>query len=187
MVGMAETLAGKLLVATPKLVDPNFHRTVVLLLSHDEAGAFGVVLNRPLELAVAEVLPGWQRLAREPAVVFLGGPVETKRALALARCGAAVPAEGWTRLSGEIGLVDLTLPPVGPGDGIADLRVFTGYAGWGEGQLEGEVAEDDWFVVEARPADAFSKTPESLWREVLLRQPGQVAMYAFFPTDPFAN
>src|SRR3954467_13291384 len=90
-----ESLTGRLLVATPSLRDPNFERTVVLLVAHEEGGALGVVLNRATEVAVADVLSGWGPLASEPSVVFEGGPVQPEAAICLARTRVGV-----TRLSG---------------------------------------------------------------------------------------
>ena len=70
---------------------------------------------------------------------------------------------------------------------VERMRIFSGYAGWGGGQLEGEIAQDAWFVVDAQPDDVFTESPESLWRDVLLRQKGDVRMYARFPEDPSLN
>ncbi len=98
-------LKGRLLVATPNLGDPNFERTVVLVLEHGDEGALGVVLNRPSELDVAEPLPEWARAAAHPPVVFIGGPVAPSAAVCLARLGRHGGAEGWQPLLGQDGLV----------------------------------------------------------------------------------
>lgn len=185
---MAGSLAGKLLVATPLLEDPNFHRTVVLILAHDENGAFGVVLNRPLEgVGVDEHLPQWVEHVAAPAAVFAGGPVEPSMALGIAVCSSADEEDGWTRMAGDVGVLDLTLGPEDLRAHLERMRVFSGYAGWGGGQVEGEIGQNAWFVVEAQPDDLFTDEPATLWRRVLLRQKGELKMYAFFPDDPSVN
>ncbi len=181
---MTTSLQGRLLVATPILTDPNFDRTVVYLCFHTEHGAFGLVLNRPLEgVDVGDHLPAWTSHLSPPASLFIGGPVENTAALGLAR-GAA--GEGWTEVGPGLGLVNLQHEPAAT-SGIEDLRVFLGYAGWGDGQLEGEIEEGAWLVVDALPGDLFSGDPGSLWRNVLKRQPGDTALLAYAPRDPRAN
>ena len=174
------SLKGRLLVASPLMGDPNFERTVVLLLEHDEPGAVGLVLNRPSELEVAEPLPGWSRFAAHPPVVFVGGPVTPSGAICVARIKGD-EAEGWTRVVGDVGVFDLEQDPDTAGGPLEELRLFGGYAGWGEGQLEGELEEDAWFVVDSDPGDPFSTEPESLWRRVLRRQPNRLKLFASFP------
>jgi putative transcriptional regulator len=187
------TRAGRLLVATPLLADPNFRRTVVLVVEHDPGeGTLGVVLNRPTEVSVGQVLEPWNDLATGPSVVFTGGPVAPTSALALARaCGDGEPL-GWRGLDSgpemsRIGLVDLEAPPQVMAAEIASLRVFAGYAGWGSGQLEAEIDDGAWYVLPGEPADPFMATPQRLWHEVLRRQGGELAMVATFPEDPRLN
>lgn len=176
---MTTGLGGRLLVASPLLVDPNFFRTVVLLLQHDEEGALGVVLNRPSAEAVADHLPAWAPAVGEPAVVFVGGPVEPPIAIALE--ASPVPAEP-TGVDG-VGILDLERDPAS----TELVRVFSGYAGWGPGQLESELEEDAWVVVDAAASDPFHPDPERLWSEVLRRQGGRLAMLASYPPDPRLN
>ena len=178
-------LTGKLLLATPALVDPNFHRTVVLLCAHNEDGAFGLVINRPLKADLIDHLPQWRHRAASPPRVFEGGPVQRDVALALARV-TAVPAELWTGVSEAVGLVDLSREPEEFPE-LEELRIFSGYAGWGASQLESEIEQDSWFVVESEDGDAFSREPEALWSTVLRRQPGRLAMFTHFPGDPQQN
>ena len=181
-------LAGKLLVATPVLGDPNFERTVVLVLEHTEEGAVGLVLNRPSETEVCEPLPEWDELTASPSVIFVGGPVEQKAVIGLARRGAAGQAgDRWRPLVGGVGIVDLGQGPDELLAAIEDLRLFAGYAGWGAGQLEGEIVAGAWWVVDASPDDACSHQPERLWTTVLRRQRPRLAMYADFPADPSVN
>jgi putative transcriptional regulator len=183
-----ESLTGRLLVATPALRDPNFERTVVLLVAHEDGGALGVVLNRATEVPVSEVLEGWSTLASEPAVVFEGGPVQPEAAICLARTRVGVSRlGGFNRVSGAVGTVDLSGEPEKLRDSLVSVRVFAGYAGWAPGQLEGEITAGSWFVFDALPGDAFVNRPDDLWPMVLRRQGGLLAAVAFFPADPTAN
>ena len=179
-------LRGRLLIATPPLVDPNFDRSVVLLLEHGEDGALGIVLNRPSDTALVTVLPEWHEHATAPGVVFSGGPVAPEAVIALAR-GGRDTSPGWVSVLDEVGSVDVGRDPDDLEFRIDALRVFVGYAGWGPGQLESELAEQAWFVVPTQPSDPFSDRPEDLWREVLRRQRGRMAMFAHYPVDPETN
>lgn len=181
-----DRLKGRLLVATPLLGDPNFERAVVLVLEHTADGALGVVLNRPSNLEVGEPLPEWSLYAGEPDVVFIGGPVSRSSVIALARVDGEVAEGAWEPVVGEVGVLDVSRDPDDVG-GVHAVRVFAGYAGWGPGQLEMEVAEGAWYVVGAEPGDAFSSEPEQLWRRVLARQPGDLARVALVPPDPRVN
>lgn len=186
------SLKGQLLVATPLLGDPNFERAVILLLEHTDDGAVGVILNRPSGAQFIDPLPDWYGFAAYPPVVFVGGPVGQGSAIGLARArrpepGPNADADGWNQVVGTVGTVDLTLDPDELPVGIEEVRVFTGYAGWGEGQLEEEIDAGAWFVLDAEQDDALSTNPDGLWRSVLRRQRGRVAMFANFPPDPTAN
>ncbi len=182
-------LTGRLLVATPTLGDPNFSRTVIYVLDHDESGTLGVVVNRPTTVPVGEVLPDWQQYATDPGVLFQGGPVALDSALGLAVLPGLGDEEpvGWRRVVDGLGLVDLDAPPEVLVDGMAGLRIFAGYAGWGSGQLEDELAEGAWYVVAGRAGDAFTAEPSGLWRAVLRRQGGDLAFVSTYPDDPSMN
>ncbi len=182
-----DALAGRLLVASPLLTDPSFHRTVVLMCAHSPEGAFGLVLNRPLPIAVAEPLPAWAASVSAPPSVFLGGPVQRDRALALARVGAtaAAPA-GWEPVLANVGLLDLAVEPSAVTN-LEAVRIFSGHAGWAGGQLEGELLGESWFVVDAVPGDAFDPDPDRLWQRVLRRQSGRLALFAHYPPDVALN
>ena len=209
---MVETsLQGRLLVAAPVLTDGNFARAVVLVLEHTAEGALGLVLNQPMALPVADVVAGWEPLAARPPVVFTGGPISPSAAICLAAPVAgsssagmglarsspvesspagSSPAEagsGWRPLLPHLGVLDLTEEPTTAFGVVERIRVFAGYAGWGAGQLEAEIAAQAWFVVDSRPQDVFSEQPERLWRDVLRRQPGQLAFVATYLPDPSLN
>jgi putative transcriptional regulator len=185
--------AGRLLVATPLLGDPNFRRTVVLIVEHEEIqGTLGVVLNRPTAVEVSQVLDQWTDLTSEPSVVFRGGPVAPSSALALALIPGSDEPIGWRALDGapalaRLGLLDLDTPPKLLGPAITSMRVYAGYAGWSPGQLEAEIDEGAWYVLSAEPGDVFVPEPELLWRQVLRRQEGDLAFLATYPDDPAMN
>jgi putative transcriptional regulator len=179
-------LRGRLLVATPPLVDPHFDRTVVLLLEHGEDGALGIVLNRPSDTTLGDVLPEWRDHASPPAVVFVGGPVTPEAVIALAR-GNDAEVEGWVDVLGDLGTVDVGRDPDDIAPHLAALRIFVGYAGWAPGQLDAELDQGAWFVVDMYPEDAFTNTPDRLWQLVLRRQRGRVAMFAHCPADASTN
>lgn len=185
---MAERfLTGRLLVATPSTGGEVFRRSVVLMLHHDENGAQGVVLNRPLDAPVGAVLPPWQPHVSPPARLFQGGPVELDSALGLAFVPGDGEPMGVRRLFRGVGLVDLDAPPVLVVPEVGGLRIFAGYAGWSPGQLEAEIRAGGWYVVDAETADAFTTAPGSLWADVLSRQRGRLSWVARFPDDPSMN
>lgn len=169
---------GKLLVATPLLFEPTFHKTVVLLLEDNDEGAYGVILNRESVERVDDHLPGWGRIATGSGLIHIGGPVEPAVGLALAPARPGIEAS----LPG-LSLVDLELPP---DDDLKSVRVYSGYSGWSPGQLDAELAEGAWYVVAASPDDPFDE-PDGQWSRVLRRQAGRLAMVASFPDDPGLN
>ncbi|MCL8025621.1 YqgE/AlgH family protein [Nocardioides bruguierae] len=181
--------AGMLLLAAPDLLDPNFAETVVLLLDADDEGALGVVLNRPTSVPVDEVLGGWGDVVASPEVLFAGGPVGRDGALAL----GVVPSGpdhgpvGFRSVVGRVGLLDLDTPLELVTGGLDGLRIFAGYAGWGPGQLEAELEEGSWFLVPAEDEDVCRASTDGLWREVLRRQPGDLAWHSTRPADPELN
>jgi putative transcriptional regulator len=166
-------LAGRLLLATPGLVDPSFSRTVVLVLAHTDEGALGVVLNRPGGLEVGEVLPDWAHLAAAPGAVFIGGPVQPDTVLCLGQT-----ADGWRT-------VDVSEDP--STTDVSSIRLFAAYAGWSAEQLEAEIEAGGWYVVDSMAGDPFTSAPDELWRRILRRQGGRVALASTSPDDPSLN
>jgi len=172
------------MIASPGLLDPNFRRTVVLVTEHTQDGAAGLVLNRPTEAEVSEIVPQLEPLVDDGEHIFMGGPVQPNGVLVLGefldQADAAVP------LFGALGFPALEEP-----DEVVPLttrrRIFAGYAGWGSGQLEDELAREDWILEEARPDDAFTEAPDELWADVLRRKGGIYELVARMPEDPSVN
>jgi len=185
-----DDLIGRLLVASPQLGDPNFERSVVLMLDHGPDGALGVVLNRPTGLPVDEILDVWrdQALAAPPGVVFRGGPVSPDAVIGLARTEAG-DADGsqWRLVLDGVGTVDLAVAPDQQPVAVAGVRMFAGYAGWSPDQLEEELAEGAWIILDALVADVFTAEADALWHDVLQRQGGSLALLAAYPPHPSVN
>ena len=179
-----ESLRGRLLIASPALVDPNFARSVVLITEHGEEGAMGVVLNRPSQTEVAEVAPELgQLIDAEP--VFIGGPVQPQALVVLAEFSDP-RAAAWLVVS-DVGFVSAETDSDQLGCAIRRGRVYAGYSGWDVGQLEAELSEDAWIVEPPLPAELFPDDPELLWQAVLARKGGQFALIARMPDDPSLN
>ncbi len=185
---MAEpSLRGRLLVSTPGLRDPNFDRTVVLVLEHDPDGALGLILNRPSGTPVAEVLPSWHTITSDPPIVFAGGPVDENAAICLGSTRPGVVSAAVQVITPTVGVVDLDADPALLAADVAYVRIFAGYAGWGGGQLDDEVEAGGWFLVDGVPGDPFTAAPAQLWRTVLRRQGGRLALFSTYPDDPVHN
>ncbi|MFK7920279.1 MAG: YqgE/AlgH family protein [Ilumatobacter sp.] len=180
---------GRLLVATPPLEDPNFDRSVVFVLEHHEDGAIGLVLNRPTDEALDEPLDRWIDLQCAPSMVFTGGPVEENAMIAMATTKVVLEesTEHLTPISGLIASTDLSADPALVAADVDGVRVFRGYAGWGPGQLDIEIDEGAWLVLDAELGDVFSDRPEELWHSVLRRQPGRLSWLALAPDDLSLN
>ena len=184
-----EPRAGDLLVASVLLADGVFNQTVVLLLDLDEDGALGVILNEISQLPLDSVLPEWVNAVSEPHLLFHGGPVSPNGAICLA--SIAVPGEeppGWRPLFDTVGLLHLDTPIEIVAGAYRDLRIFAGYAGWGAGQLEGELEEESW-IVDPTPTreEIFSLDAEGLWSAVLRRKGREYALLSTMPPDPSVN
>lgn len=185
--GDVRSTAGRLLVAEPMLGDPNFDRTVVLMVEHSAEGALGLVLNRPTDVSVAGALPAWDRLATAPAVLHVGGPVEEQSGWCLARLRPPADRPGFVPVLGDLGLLDLGLEPADLSGVVVELRLYAGYSGWGPGQLDDELAQEAWIVVDAEPTDPFLADGTALWQRILARQGGALARLSLFPPHPSMN
>jgi putative transcriptional regulator len=178
------SLQGHLLLAGPGLVDPNFWRTVVLLGEHSDEGALGVVLNRASETTVSEAVPELAELAEDMGAVHLGGPVQPSAIVVLA--DFVEPEEAGSLVLESIGFLPSEVDPAMLGE-LRRARVYAGYAGWGPGQLESELAEGSWIVEPAIPEDVFTDDPDGLWSAVLRRKGGPFSVLASMPPDPNRN
>jgi putative transcriptional regulator len=167
--------------------DPNFDRTVVFMVEHTPDGALGLVLNRPTDVEVADALPGWEALVTDPAVLHVGGPVEGQSGWCLARLRPGEEVAGFVPILGALGLLELDRDPTVLVGSVISARLYAGYSGWGPGQLDHELAQDVWFVLDAGPADPFLPDGDHLWQRILARQGGSLARLSLFPPDPSLN
>jgi putative transcriptional regulator len=179
------SLRGQLLVAGPALLDPNFRRTVVLLGEHGEDGAMGVVLNRVSRVTVEDAVPPIADLVDEGALVHVGGPVQPQAVVVLA--DFVEPQRAGALVLDTIGFLPGDVDDESELGELRNARVFAGYAGWGPGQLEGELDEQSWVVLPARASDVFTTAPDGLWADVLRRNGGGLAVLALLPEDPHVN
>lgn len=159
--------------------DPNFSRTVVLIILHDnDEGTTGVVINRrgkPDDLLTGSPLMPWIVASAPPTIHFIGGPVQPEGVLCLRRDD-----------SRDSGVEPVDLLEDSP-DPTVPHRIFVGYSGWAPDQLRHEISSGGWFVVESLPGDAFDADPATLWNRVLARQPGDLARLGDYPDDPSLN
>jgi putative transcriptional regulator len=175
-----DPLQGQLLLASPALRDPNFRRTVILVVHHDDEGAMGLVLNRSSEAEAPPILPDLAEALADPRVA-VGGPVAPTSLLVLAEF--AQPDEAGLLVFEDVGLFGEATEP----EAAVRARLFAGYAGWTGGQLEAELEEGSWIVEPARVEDAFPPLGRDLWGDVLRRKGGAYALVATMPLDPSLN
>jgi len=181
---MAESLRGKLLIASPALIDPNFDRTVVLVTEHSEDGAMGIILNRPAEAPAGELLPALEEIAGSDPL-FIGGPVQPEAVVLLAEFSDP-SAAAWLVVA-DVGLASAQTDIGELSPAVRRGRFYAGYSGWGPGQLEAEMELDSWIVEPPMPAELFPDDPTSLWADVLARMGGQYTLVSRMPDDPSLN
>lgn len=178
---------GCFLIASPTLRDPNFARTVVLLCEHGEHGSLGLVVNRPTEHSVSDAISGVPENATQP--LFWGGPVQQHVVLVLHRHRFDAPdgeeiADGMA-LGGDSDVLMQILESTP--NAASQVRVFSGYAGWGSGQLEAEMEEHSWIVRPGTARLVFDVDPESVWSESLIELGPRYAHLTTMPLDPRVN
>jgi putative transcriptional regulator len=179
-----ENLRGRLLISGGGLFDPNFRHTVVLVGEHNAQGALGVVLNRPLDVTVAEAVPVLGALVKPGEPLFEGGPVQPHNPVLLAELVRPELAD--ILVFGSVGFLVGEIPAdIRPG--IRRARVFAGYSGWGAGQLEAEIAEDAWILEPALEDDVFTDAPDTLWSRILERKGPEYRRLSRMPFDPSMN
>ncbi len=180
-----ESARGQLLIAGPSLLDPNFWRTVVLVVEHNDDGALGLVLNRPSETTIGEAVDELDELVGSDELLHIGGPVQPSAVIVLAQFED--PGEAALTAFDDVGVLGTTSSPGELSVGVRQARAFVGHAGWGPGQLDAELERDDWILEPARLDDAFAAEPRGLWNNVLTRKGGSYALVARMPADPSSN
>lgn len=168
-----EIANGVFLVADPRLVDPNFNKTVVLVIHHGLDGTLGLIINRPTTTALSRLLPEVKQFQGHPDTLYIGGPVLQKVLLLLFRSTSGAQSnqvlddvyfsQDMNALADALGQKDQTA-----------FRVYAGYAGWASGQLQNEFDRGDWRVIRADADAIFKKDPETLWPEMLRRSSEQL-------------
>jgi putative transcriptional regulator len=182
---MEESLSGQLLLAAPTLLDPNFSRAVILIGAHSEDGAMGVILNRPSQATVGEAVPQLEPAVDDDDTVYLGGPVQPDSIVLLGEFMDPSPAG--LLVLGRIGFPAPEADIEELAAATARRRVYAGYAGWGEGQLDSELEQGDWIAQPALPDDVFTEDPDELWSTVMARKGGAYTLLARMPLDPSVN
>jgi putative transcriptional regulator len=165
-------------------VDPNFWRTVVLVVEHSDEGALGLVLNRPSETTVGEAVSELEQLLEADDPLYVGGPVQPSALIVLAEFDQ--PREAALIAFEDVGVL-ASGAQEDPELSVRRGRAFVGHAGWGPGQLDDEVDRGDWILEPARSEDAFTGAPLELWSRVLTRKGGSYALVARMPPDPSVN
>ncbi len=159
---------GVFLIASPLLLDPNFRETVVFLCDYGVEGAMGVIVNRPTTVLLSEVLPDLAVLKGTSHLLFAGGPVQPTGVLMLFRVAQEPPGTRQVMkgvyLGGNLETLDRLVTKPEPTE---TFRAYAGYAGWGPGQLEFEMAQGSWATVRADPTKIFSQDPSELWSELI--------------------
>lgn len=178
------SIRGQLLIAGPSLLDPNFRRSVVLVIEHSDEGALGLVLNRSSESTVGDVAPELESVVDPGSAVFVGGPVHPSGVIVLARFEH--PGESALLSFEDVGVLRAENSLDDPPD-LLTARAFAGHSGWGPGQLDAELEQGDWILEPATAGDAFCADPEELWSEVLARKGGSYSLVARMPPDPSLN
>lgn len=171
---LRELAAGKVLIASRGLGDPNFVQTVVLLADHNDQGSMGLVINRRSEIPVSSVFPHLTRTWK--AAIFIGGPVAPTGILALLRTSTPLPDS--RHVVADLHVITTREPLetlVRQGPGLTHFRLYAGYAGWGPGQLERETVHGAWHVLSADPSIAFDNDPPTLWEREIRRTESRLA------------
>jgi putative transcriptional regulator len=180
-----ESLRGKLLIAAPMLTDPHFSRSVVLVAAHDENGALGLILNRPLDVPLADVAPALDALAEPGSTLHRGGPVAPESAVVLADFSDLSLAA--LTVFGTVGFPSAECDLDALAAGVRRARVFAGHSGWGPGQLDAELQEEGWIIGQLAPDELWQADTTHLWENSLMRKGGSYALLARMPVDPSVN
>lgn len=164
---------GSFLVASRSLRDPNFDRTVILMVNHNENGALGLILNRPTEVKLNDMVTGVEPLRERRETVWVGGPVGHWQVLLLARSTDRI--EGADRILSDVYFTASREVLETLISNETEFRAYAGYAGWGAGQLEGEIDRGSWHVLPGESDMVFDPAPLDLWSELISRGEAQWA------------
>jgi putative transcriptional regulator len=169
---------GVLLVASPSLSDPNFHQTVLLIVEHGRGGTVGLILNRPTNVLVSEVLPDFTVLKRTTHRLFAGGPVERTQLVLLFRLTQLLPDTRQIVDGIYVGTPRVLERLMTQPKPTETFRAFSGFAGWAPGQLEHEMLEGAWGVLPSNAFNIFDKDPAMLWPDsiILLQTPRTISI-----------
>lgn len=168
LLGNTEVQQGVFLVAKRHISDPRFRRTVIFVTTHDHRGSHGLVINRPSDVGLANLLPEWSKLLDPENYVYYGGPVEVDLVRYLVR--SPIPLDGSVQLLDDIYMVThkgILVSLLEDNKLRRGIRAYVGYAGWAVGQLEHEILRGDWYVIEADSKSLFDNDPAGLWRELM--------------------
>lgn len=180
---------GAFLVASPKLLDPNFMHSVVLLVDHGPQGSYGVIVNRRAELTLEDVGTDGPLFEGRGDPLWFGGPVGAEQLQVLHGLGETVPGSLAVLPGVQLGGDPQVLRRLLAGDEAvaAPAKFVVGYSGWGAKQLEGELREGAWVLCPGAERFVFDADPETLWRRVLRARGGPYAELADLPPDPTWN
>lgn len=184
------TAPGSLIAAAPDLLDPNFMHAVVLMVTHEEPGAMGLIINRPAGVTVDVLLPDHPVLSRQRFPVHQGGPVGRDTMQFVHRAPKRIPGGielgNGLYLGGELDALAKYLE-ARPKEALRRVKLLVGYAGWGEDQLESELAGGSWLPAASRPEWIFEPEPEHVWRAVVRSIGSDAAGLENLPPDPSWN
>ena len=181
---------GELLIASPGMDDPIFGRTIIYLIEHGIEGTLGVMLNKPLDANVAELLEHWGQILAPPHALFRGGPLSGDSGVALAVAQPGRPLrddEHVHNVESRVYVVDLDADPDSLSNAVEGVRIFAGYASWAPGQLTAELARGDWIVAMGLPSDVITDRAGDLWAQVMRRQEAPLSLFSTYPKDPNLN
>ena len=165
---------GMFLIASRGLSDPNFSESVVLLLEYDAKGALGLIVNRPTDVPLTDLLPEVEELKERSDVVYVGGPVSKNRIVLLMRSEQHPRESGRvfadTYVSSSMETLKHALAHAREG---GTFHAYVGYAGWGPGQLDDEVSRGDWHISPAEEAMVFDRASDEIWPELIEKNSGR--------------
>lgn len=181
-----EPAPGQLLVAAPGILAPQFNRSVVLVIEHNDMLTFGVDLSKRSEVALFNVLPEWLPVVSKPQALYIGGPLNQQSVVGLGMTKQGVNIDEHTqinRLAPRLVHVDLRSEPEEVAELVTGMRMFAGYAEWAPGQLDEEIERGDWFVAPALAQDVITPSGADLWADVMKRQPMPLPLYSTYPAN----